>query len=70
MVVKEVDKLKFIELLFLFSGSFALLWYSIVKAFTEFSTELFIVFLIGLISSGVIVTYLLKKWLTKYRSEF
>ena len=63
---KEVDKLKFLELIFLFSGSFALLWYSIVKAYIEFPIKIFLIFLVGLTLSAILVSYLLKRLLTSY----
>ncbi len=69
MVVSEIDKLRFLETIFLFSGSFALLWYSIIKAKIEFPLKYFLTFTAGLLFSLIIVSYLLKKLLTTYRSE-
>ncbi len=48
----------------------ALLWYSIVKAYIEFSLELFVLFIVGLVISGIVVVYLLKKWLTSFWPDF
>lgn len=69
MVVKEIDKLKFIEVIFLFSGSFALLWYSVIEAKMKFPLKYFLTFTAGLLVSLIIVGYLLNNWLTTYRSE-
>ncbi len=70
MVLTKVNKLKFLELIFIFSGTLAMLWFSIIKAYKEFTSIEFIVFLVGLFITVGFVVYILKKELTTFWSKY
>lgn len=65
----DKDKIKFLEMILLFSGSFALLWYSTIKAKIEFPLEIFLTFTAGLMSSGLLISCLLKKYLSHHENK-
>ncbi len=72
MVTSEIsksDKLEFLKIIFLFSGSGALLWYFIVKSWIDFPRIIFWIFMDGLLIIFIVIVYKLRTWLTTFHSE-